>query len=99
MRDKTKMIINVREMIVHASAFALYLVSILLITYTNESTRGSNELFLIINLIWILTFMASQILLILIFNSLCNQKEQAVFDTKLYQTLYSQPLKREFRVN
>lgn len=88
MRDQTKMVINVREMIVHAIAFALYLIADILLTYTNVSKSGSNLLFLIMNLLWVLTLTSSQILLIIIFNSLCVQKEQAVFDTKLYESLY-----------
>ena len=100
MRDQAKMIINVREMIVHATAFALYLISDLLLTYTNVSKNGSNQQFLIINLLWVCTLMSSQLLLLLIFNSLCVQKEQAVFDTKLYESLYTKNVKqRDFRVN
>ena len=75
-------------MAVHASAFALYLISVLLLAYTDSSKNGSNLLFLVMNLLWVLTLFASQLLLVIIFNSLCNQKEQAVFDTKLYESLY-----------
>ena len=82
------MVINVKEMAVHAAAFALYLISVLLMTYTNVSNNGSNQLFLVMNLLWIVTLFSSQLLLVIIFNSLCTQKEQAVFDTKLYESLY-----------
>lgn len=85
-------------MIVHASAFALYLISVLLMSYTNASKNGSNLLFLVMNLVWICTLFSSQLLLVIIFNSLCTQKQQVVFDTKLYESLYSGQV-RDFRVN
>jgi hypothetical protein len=71
MRDQTKMVINVREMSIHALAFALYLIAVVLITYTNNSKSGSNLLFLVTNLVWISIFLISQILLVIILNQLC----------------------------
>jgi len=53
------MVINVKEMIMHATAFALYLVSVLLMTYTNASKNGSNLLFLVMNLLWLATLFTS----------------------------------------
>lgn len=59
MKDQTQMVINVKEMIMHATAFALYLVSVLLMTYTNASKNGSNLLFLVMNLLWLATLFTS----------------------------------------
>jgi len=69
------MVINVREMSIHALAFALYLVAVVLITYTNNSKSGSNMLFLVTNIVWVSLFLISQALLIIILNQLCIQKE------------------------
>ena len=67
MKDQTGLVVNIKEMIIHLITFGLYLLSVFIYTFSWELIKA-NGVWLTVNLIWIIFFFISQMMLAYILN-------------------------------